>query len=338
MAKFNGIFSNMNGSVGDVTVRRVKGVTYVSQKITHTTNARSLAQQNQRSKWLNALAVYKSFSGNLFHFSFEGKKDGQSDYNLFVQNAMKHGPAVYITRAMKDGGFCVASSYVVSQGSLDSIQVVYDADRKAFVSNVQVGDAFTINDDTTIGELSNRVVVNDGRFSHGDKLTGVIMQQRYVNEGDEYMRCKAVAYAMTLNSYDGKAVKGLFPTLTVVNNCLAMTAEPTSAGTFILTRKSHSGDVLTSTQNFVLGTKAEEYAAKFRTESARTATIESIGGYNTSLLDPSSGNVSYVNGTGHEYGSDESAVPFTPSEQGGNGGNGSQGGSTSGGDGEDLNG
>ena len=59
MAILNGIISKLNGSAGNLTFKQLGGKTVVSEKISSTTNAKTLPQQKQRMKWANVVRMYK---------------------------------------------------------------------------------------------------------------------------------------------------------------------------------------------------------------------------------------------------------------------------------------
>ena len=59
MAILNGILKKLNGSAGSLTFKQVNGQTVVSEKATIVKNARTPAQQRQRTKWGNVVQMYK---------------------------------------------------------------------------------------------------------------------------------------------------------------------------------------------------------------------------------------------------------------------------------------
>ena len=59
MAILNGIISKLNGSAGNLTFKQLGGKTVVSEKISSTTDAKTLPQQKQRMKWANVVRMYK---------------------------------------------------------------------------------------------------------------------------------------------------------------------------------------------------------------------------------------------------------------------------------------
>ena len=62
MAYLHGIATNMSGSVGQFTFRRMGGVTVVSEKVSNVNNPRTASQQIQRTKWGNLVHLYSGIS------------------------------------------------------------------------------------------------------------------------------------------------------------------------------------------------------------------------------------------------------------------------------------
>ena len=53
MARLTGIISKLKGSAGNLTFRRDRGKTLVSEKVTETTNAKTELQLKHRMKWVS---------------------------------------------------------------------------------------------------------------------------------------------------------------------------------------------------------------------------------------------------------------------------------------------
>ena len=83
MAELRGILSNLSGSVGQFTFKRVNGHTIMSEKASITTVRRSRAQQLHRMKWPNQIKTYAGIAP-LLNCAFEKKGKSVSDFNMFV--------------------------------------------------------------------------------------------------------------------------------------------------------------------------------------------------------------------------------------------------------------
>lgn len=173
MGKIKGIISKVTGSVGDLTFKTVKGQTVVSEKMTRVNNVRSAAQQRHRMKWANIIQMYKGISP-LINYGFECKRNGVTDYNMFVK-INSHLVPVYLTREMVTGGACVVTPYQITQGTLPAIAVTGEGNSK--VTDIALG-ALVIDENTTVATFSNAVVLNNADYNYGDQLAFYRVIQR----------------------------------------------------------------------------------------------------------------------------------------------------------------
>ena len=89
----------MNGSVGDLTFKQVKGQTIISEKVTQVSNPRTEPMMRQRMKWTNIGAMFSGIR-SLLDNGFDTKEGLQSDYNKFMQINLSKSP-VYLTKQQK---------------------------------------------------------------------------------------------------------------------------------------------------------------------------------------------------------------------------------------------
>ena len=172
MAVLNGIISKLNGSAGNLTFKQLGGKTVVSEKISSTTNSKTVAQQKQRMKWANIVKTYKVLRPYM-KLAFGGSTNGRNDYAKFVSANLSLAP-VYLTKQEVTAGACVVAPYVVTQGALRSINVAGKGNKA--VTNIALG-ALTISADTTVSQFSNAVVENNRDFHYGDQITYFLLTQ-----------------------------------------------------------------------------------------------------------------------------------------------------------------
>ena len=172
MARLSGLIRKMSGSAGDFTFKRSGGETVVSEKVTDVKNVRSSAQQRHRMKWANVVQMYKGLC-EFLKDAFEGKVGRVTDYNAFVKINMNY-PAAYLTKAQVAGGACIVAPYQVSQGSLPSIITTGTGSNR--VTDISLG-GLTIDETTTIGEVSNAIYINNKGYSYGDKISFISVLQ-----------------------------------------------------------------------------------------------------------------------------------------------------------------
>lgn len=173
MAIVNGLFTKLVGSVGAATFAQRNGSTVVSQKATTVKNSRTSAQQKQRMKWANPVQVYKGVAPSLQN-AFEKKPANSSDFNMFVKHNLKSDP-VYLTKAEVEANACVVAPYVISSGSLPRITT--SGEGADIVTDIKTG-SLTINENTTVADLSKEIVLNNADYDFGEQLSFFSLLQK----------------------------------------------------------------------------------------------------------------------------------------------------------------
>lgn len=299
------------GKVGDLVFARRLGQQTTRAYNSSPKDAKTRSQVTQRVKIANVIAMYRALK-NICNHSFEGLDVGQTSYSAFVK-ANLTGNKVSLTKEASSFGACVVAPYLISRGSLPSIQV--EGTGADAVTNIAVGN-LTISGTTTIGQFADALVANNAGIEYGDQLTYVsLVQQTDANSG--YPIVVAGIYEVTLNSASTDKVRDFIPEVgsSVKNGFLAHGALIGRGGfAWILSRKQTGSSLMVSTQRLVL-TSPDVYD-QFATADANTRAISSYGFTMEPILAPG------VVG-----------APAGPSAGGGSGDSGS-GGSSSGGSSE----
>lgn len=187
MAFLDGIFSKMKGSAGAVTFKQSNGRTIVSEKATTVKNTRTSGQQRQRMKWGNLIQTYKGVAPYLLS-AFEKKARGVNDFNMFVKRNVGNNP-VFLTKAEVEANACVVAPYVITEGSLERIET--SGEGADTVTNIKIGD-LTIDENTTVADLSKAIVVNNAGYDFGDQLSFFsLIQKMDSTSGIPYVRFNA---------------------------------------------------------------------------------------------------------------------------------------------------
>lgn len=173
MAILNGMFSKMNGSAGAVTFKQRNGSTIVSEKATTVKNTRTSAQQRQRMKWANPVQVYKGVAPYLLK-AFENKSANVSDFNMFVKRNVGNN-TVYLTKAEVDANACVVAPYTITEGSL--ARIVTSGEGADTVTDIKLGN-LTIDENTTVADLSKAIVNNNAGYDFGEQLSFFSLLQK----------------------------------------------------------------------------------------------------------------------------------------------------------------
>lgn len=260
------------GKVGDLVFARRLGQQTTRAYNSNPKDAKTRSQVTQRVKMANVIAMYRALK-NICNHSFEGLAVGQTSYSAFVK-ANLTGNKVSLTKEAASFGACVVAPYLISRGSLPSIQV--EGTGADAVTNISVGN-LTISGTTTIGQFADALVANNAGIEYGDQLTYVsLVQQTDANSG--YPIVVAGIYEVTLNSASTDKVRDFIPEVgsSVKNGFLAHGALIGRGGfAWILSRKPTGSSLMVSTQRLVL-TSPDVYD-QFATADANTRAISSYG-------------------------------------------------------------
>lgn len=260
------------GKVGDLVFARRLGQQTTRAYNSRPKDAKTRSQVTQRVKMANVIAMYRALK-NICDHSFESLNVGQTSYSAFVK-ANLTGNKVSLTKEAASFGACVVAPYLISRGSLPSIQV--EGTGADAVTNIAVG-GLTISGTTTIGQFADALVANNAGIEYGDQLTYVsLVQQTDANSG--YPVVVAGIYEVTLNSSSTDKVRDFIPEVgsSVKNGFLAHGALIGRGGfAWILSRKQTGSSLMVSTQRLVL-TSPDVYE-EFATADANTRAISSYG-------------------------------------------------------------
>ncbi len=272
MSKNNMLLGYARGKVGDLVFARRLGQQTTRAYNSNPKDAKTRSQVTQRVKVANVIAMYRALK-NICNHSFEGLDVGQTSYSAFVK-ANLTGNKVSLTKEAASFGACVVAPYLISRGSLPSIQV--EGTGADAVTNIAVGN-LTISGTTTIGQFADALVANNAGIEYGDQLTYVsLVQQTDANSG--YPIVVAGIYEVTLNSASTDKVRDFIPEVgsSVKNGFLAHGALIGRGGfAWILSRKPTGSSLMVSTQRLVL-TSPDVYD-QFATADANTRAISSYG-------------------------------------------------------------
>ena len=278
---------NYIGKLGGAVYYVNKGQNIGRELAPSVSNPRTDAQQTQRMRWANLVSFYRSNQPWMKSGAFETKKQTWSDYNAFVSANSAISP-VYLTKAMAAAGGGVVAPYVVTRGSLPSIETLNaDGGGGYFVSSLHVGQDLDITNETTAATLSAALLANNSELRSGDQISYIANLQVW-RDGVPYVQTRA--YEFIINESDSRTLAdlGLSDVFSVQDyDDFAALAAPHGGvpmgGSFILSR-TISGAIKVSTQSVVLNAAASENLALFTSESAFRAAADSYGVTDSNFL------------------------------------------------------
>lgn len=147
-------------------------------------NPRTASQMSQRVKWSQLVAFYRA-NADWMKYAFETKTPQQSEYNKFMQLNVANS-RVYFTKQQAAGGSCVVAPYIMTQGSLPSIE--FTAESGSWPCNIYYPTGSTLIATTTISEFSQKIIAQNPAIRNGDQLSFIRFTQMFNSDtGNPYV-------------------------------------------------------------------------------------------------------------------------------------------------------
>lgn len=159
--------------LGGTVIYQAMGQTRQRELAAEVSNPRTESQMNQRVKWANLVNLYR-VNRSWMKYAFETKKSNQSEYNKFMSLNVATS-RIYLTKSVANAGGCVVDSYIVTQGSLFSIEFV-PTSNNYFRSNIELTPGTVLNS-TTVKDFSDMVVQLNPGIRYGDQLSFIRLTQ-----------------------------------------------------------------------------------------------------------------------------------------------------------------
>lgn len=216
------------------------------------TNPRTASQMNQRVKWSQLVAFYRA-NADWMKYAYETKTPQQSEYNKFMQLNVANS-RVYFTKQQAAGGSCVVAPYIMTQGSLPSIE--FTAESGSWPSNIYYPAGSSLMATTTIAEFSQKIITQNPAIRNGDQLSFIRFTQMFNNDtGNPYVIVRKYELVFDTSSeelvgsylpldYIGVLLTGTTPQLGVIDSEMA------GGFTMILSRTS-GGKTYVSSQRII---------------------------------------------------------------------------------------
>lgn len=271
MAIGNGIMTKVSGSAGNLTFAVLSGEQIVKARVRDMKNPKTALQVNQRIKFPNIVAMYRSFHG-LLKDGFERKRSrrrrgDQSDFNRFMSINLQSAP-VFLTRAESAAGYCVAAPYQITEGSLVSIRT--QGLGTDTYSDIALGD-LQISDTTTVADFARAVVTNNELYEYGDAISYFsVLQNVNVETGVPFVTVNM--YKVTLDAADLSPLRAVAPPVGFsVSDGFLSHGENIGQGAFAWVHSRRGeGKLLVSSQRLVvINALFDEYNSNLAKDDAR---------------------------------------------------------------------
>lgn len=284
MAKGNVMTGTLRGKIGDIIFSRQGGEQRSRAYIPEVKNPKTRSQMVQRTQLANLVGFYRNVI-RLFPSAYQNKPSNQSDYNQFVSknlNAVK----IYLTREQANAGACVCAPYQLTHGSLSPIQTYGEG--VAVRTNIALGSGFTLDNDTTVAQISAAIIANNDGWVEGMQLSYVSAIQS-TNSTTGFPMVQGYLYSFTLNLSDSTPVRTLIPEfgLAAVSGFVGHGASAGSGGfAWIKSSIGANGNILVSSQRLVL--TDDSIYTRYTGAAQRGAAIASYDAQDDVFLNPRS--------------------------------------------------
>jgi len=175
----------ISGRIGNTVQRSVNGTTYIAARPSSVKNPQTDMQMAQRTKKQNIVNLYGYIKPALKD-NFQGKVGKQSDYSKFVGCNLSQQP-VYLDQSDAAAGSCIVAPYIVSFGTLASLE--YQLEDGWLVSDIYVGE-MDITPETPMHLVASSILSPLSGWLEGDTLEFIVCQQIYKDSGKPIVEVK----------------------------------------------------------------------------------------------------------------------------------------------------
>lgn len=263
--------------LGGSVLYQAMGQTRQRELASEVRNPRTQSQMAQRVKWANLVNFYRA-NKSWMKFAYETKQTNQSDYNKFMSLNVANS-RIYLPKSIANQGGCVVDAYVMTQGSLASIEIL--AAQNNWQTNVYTPGLLEGVTTYTIGEVSRAILGANPAIHEGDQLSFIrFTQQTNSVTGVPYVVVRK--YEVIINSNDLRLFFDFMPDGIVdfggaVGSEAMVIKNTGNAGGFLMClSRTVGGKTFVSTQSIIVANNSALIEA-YSSEAALQAAIDSYG-------------------------------------------------------------
>lgn len=253
-------------------------------------NPRTEAQMNQRVKWSNLVNFYRA-NASWMKYAYETRKTNQSEYNKFMSLNVTDS-RIFLTKQQAAAGACVVYPYLITQGSLPSIETL--AYSGGWQSNIVLDANTQIGATTTIADFSSNVLRNNPGIQQGDQLSFIRFSQ--LTNSDTGVPYVVVRRYEVLIKPNGTGLLQDFMPLSYIDSnesssdCRLVVKDSGNAGGFaLILSRTIGGKTYVSSQRIVIANNAE-IISTYSSPSQLAAAIASYGESTEAFLSSTTAN------------------------------------------------
>lgn len=263
--------------LGGTVIYQAMGQTRQRELAAEVSNPRTPSQMGQRVKWANLVNLYRA-NRSWMKYAYETKSSNQSEYNKFMSLNVSSS-RIYLTKQIANAGGCVVDSYLITQGSLPSIEFV-PTTNGFYRSNIELGNVPDL-DRMTVKDFSDILVRLNPAIRYGDQLSFIRMtQMSNASTGVPYVVVRE--YEVIIDTNNLLPLSDFLPldylyTWGDEEVFLAVgTATGRSGGFAMILSRTISGKTYVSSQR-IITIDMDSYIEAFSSQSALQAAIDSYG-------------------------------------------------------------
>lgn len=268
---------NQTKKLAGAVIYQAMGQTRSRELAAEVSNPRTVDQMSQRVKWANLVNFYRA-NKSWMKFAFETKPTNRTDYNQFMSLNVSSS-RIYLPKGIANQGGCVVDSYVMTQGSLPSIEVTEGSDE--WETNLYLPAYFELTSTSTVAEVSRALLQSNPALREGDQISFIrFTQQTNSNTGVPFVVVRK--YEVILNSSDLRFFYQFMPEDYIISSVSSLQGTITvnnsgNAGGFILIlSRTTGGKTYVSTQSVVVANNDALIQAYSSSNALQTA-IDSYG-------------------------------------------------------------
>lgn len=268
---------NQQKKLAGMVLYQAMGQTRSRELAAEVSNPRTVDQMGQRVKWANLVNFYRA-NKSWMKFAFETKPKNRTDYNQFMSLNVANS-RIYLPKGIANQGGCVVDSYVMTQGSLPSIECNYNADE--WLTNLYLTGGLDITATTTVAEVSEALISSNPALREGDQISFIrLTQQTNSNTGVPFVVVRK--YEVILNTSDLRFFGAFMPLDYITSlggstgNRIQVNDSGNAGGFLLILSRTTGGKTYVSTQSVIVANNDATIEAYSSANALQTA-IDSYG-------------------------------------------------------------
>ena len=276
--------------LGGVVLYQAMEQTRARELASSIANPRTASQMGQRVKWANLVSFYRANS-SWMKYAYETKTAQQSEYNKFMQLNVASSQ-IYLTKQQAAAGSAVVCPYIMTQGSLPSIE--FTEENGSWPSNIFYPQGSSLISTTLVSEFSQKLIQQNPAIRQGDQLSFIRFTQMFNSDtGAPYVVVRRYEMLVDVNSaslvsdflpldYIGIVSIGQVPQLAVIDSGLA-------GGFVMILSRTQGGKTYVSSQR-IITSRMDSTIDQFSSAQQLAAAISSYGETEDAFLSTTSAN------------------------------------------------